>query len=82
MGFYPFDPIYGNYQLCSPLFDKVTLQLEGKKKLEIICRKKTIDAGYIRTVMWNGKLQDKNFIFYSDMMKGGKLEIELIPNHP
>lgn len=31
VGFYPLNPVSGEYLLCSPLFDKVNLQLPGKK---------------------------------------------------
>lgn len=77
IGFYPVNPVSGEYQLCSPLFDKIVLQLPGNKTLEIICNKKSEEAIYIRQVRWNGKLYLKNFLRYSDIMKGGKIEIYL-----
>jgi predicted alpha-1,2-mannosidase len=77
MGFYPLNPVSGEYLLCSPLFDKVTIQLPGKKKFEIITHKTAKEATYISKVMWNGKGYNKNFITYKMMMPGGKLEIWL-----
>ncbi len=77
IGFYPLDPVSGDYQLCSPLFDHITLRLAGNKNLDIVCNKKTKDAAFIGSVKWNGRLYTKKFIRYADIMQGGKLEIEL-----
>ena len=34
---------------------------------------------YIKQIKWNGQPYTKNFIRYTDLMKGGKLEIQLQP---
>lgn len=77
MGFYPVNPVSGEYMLCAPLFDKVSVNLPGQKKFEIICHKASAGAAYIRAVSWNGKPYNKNFIRYQDIMRGGKLDIYL-----
>ena len=78
MGFYPLNPVSGEYQLCSPLFDRVVIKLPGNKKLEIVCNKKMNSNAFINRIKWNGKIHNKNFISYSDIMKGGKLEMDLV----
>jgi predicted alpha-1,2-mannosidase len=77
IGLYPVDPVSGEHILCSPIFEKVTLQLPGNKKLQIVCHKKTATAGYIQQVRLNGKVYQKNFIKYADLMKGGVLDLYL-----
>lgn len=77
MGLYPLNPVPGEYMLSSPLFDKVTIQLPGNKKLQIICHKKDDPAIYIHKVMLNGKSYTKNFLTYPLIRQGGKLEIWL-----
>ncbi|HYO21016.1 MAG TPA: glycoside hydrolase domain-containing protein, partial [Flavisolibacter sp.] len=77
MGFYPVNPVSGEYQLTSPLFDKVTLQLPAGRKLEIVCRRSGSSAVYIQSMKWNGKRYAKYSIRYADLMKGGRLEMEL-----
>lgn len=77
MGFYPVNPVTGEYQLCAPLFDKISIRLPGNKHLEIVSKKNGSNNIFINRVEWNGKLYDKNFIRYADLMKGGKLEIYL-----
>jgi putative alpha-1,2-mannosidase len=78
MGFYPVDPVSNEYILCSPLFDKINIALPNNKKLAIICHKKSNNAIFINKVKWNGILYDKNFIKHETVMRGGKLEIELV----
>lgn len=78
MGFYPVNPVSGEYQICSPLFDKTTLQLPGGKRLQVVCRRKSSAAIYIASIKWNGKPYTKNFIRHADLMGGGRLEIDLV----
>jgi putative alpha-1,2-mannosidase len=77
IGLYPVDPVSGEHILCSPIFEKVILQLPGNKKLQIVCHNKTATAGYIQQVRLNGKTYQKNFIKYADLMKGGVLDLYL-----
>jgi len=77
MGFYPLNPISGEYLLCSPIFDKVTINLPGRKTLEITTHKKSKNATYIYAARWNGKIYTKNYIRYTSLTAGGKLDIYL-----
>lgn len=77
MGFYPLNPVSGQYLLCSPIFDKVTINLPGRKTLEIIAHKTSEDARYIKAVKWNGNVYRKNYITYANIMKGGVMDIYL-----
>ncbi|HEY8896889.1 MAG TPA: GH92 family glycosyl hydrolase [Niastella sp.] len=80
LGLYPVDPVSGEHLLCTPLFDKATMQLPTGKKLQIVCKKRSAENIYIKEVKLNGKTYSKNFITYSDILKGGILEIELQQN--
>ena len=77
LGFYPVNPVSNEYLLTSPLFDRVIMKLKGQKIFEILTHKDSEEAIYIDSVFWNGKLYDKNFITYEQIMSGGKLEIWL-----
>lgn len=77
MGFYPVNPVSGEYLLCSPLFDKIAITLQNGKKFEIICHKPGPKSMYIRSVKLNGKIMSNNFIRYNDISNGGKLDIYL-----
>jgi predicted alpha-1,2-mannosidase len=77
MGFYPLNPVAGEYLLSAPLFKKVSIRLSGNRKFEMITHPSSATAGFISKVFWNGKLYDKNFITYSLIRQGGRLEIWL-----
>jgi predicted alpha-1,2-mannosidase len=77
IGMYPVDPVSGEHILCSPIFDRVSLQLPGNKKLDLVCHKKSAGERYIQQIRLNGKPYKRNFIAYADIMKGGVLEIYL-----
>jgi len=77
MGFYPLNPVSGEYLLCSPIFDEVKLNLPTGKVFEIITHKSSSDAQYITAVKMNGKVYPYNYIRYTDVIKGGKLEFYL-----
>lgn len=77
MGMYPLNPISGEYLLCSPIFDKTAIRLSNGKTFEIVAHKTGKTDMYINAVKLNGKAITNNYITYSDVMKGGKLEIYL-----
>lgn len=75
MGFYPVNPVSGEYLLCSPLFAKISINLQKGRKFEIVCHKTSAKAMYIHAVKLNGKVMPNNFISYNDIMHGGVLDI-------
>ncbi|MDB4926126.1 GH92 family glycosyl hydrolase [Mucilaginibacter sp.] len=77
MGFYPVNPVSGEYLLCAPLFDEITISLPSGKKFDVVCHKTGKASQYINKVMLNGKPMPKSFIRYSDIMNGGKLDVYL-----
>jgi predicted alpha-1,2-mannosidase len=83
LGFYPVNPVSGEYLLCSPLFDKAVINLQSNSKFEITCHKTSPKSIYIHQVKLNGKTMPNDFINYRHIMAGGKLEIYLqdTPDH-
>jgi predicted alpha-1,2-mannosidase len=77
MGFYPVNPVSGEYLLSSPLFDKITISLPGNKTFKIICHKESPDAIYIGRAKWNKIEYSKNFIVHKQIQQGGILELWL-----
>jgi len=82
LGFYPVDPVSNNYQLTTPLFDRITIQLPGKKTLRIITHKKTKTSGYISNVLWNGKAYVEKHLTYEGLQQGGQIELFLQDEPP
>lgn len=74
LGFYPVCPGSNQYVIGSPLFDKVTLQLENGNTLEIITHGNSPQNVYIDQGKFNGQDYPDNFLQHADLQAGGKLE--------
>jgi predicted alpha-1,2-mannosidase len=83
MGLYPVTPGVPVYNLTSPVFDKVTIQLQHGKKLRIIARNNSEQNKYIQSIKLNGKPQSRVWVNHADISAGGILKLELgdLPNH-
>ncbi|GAA3561810.1 GH92 family glycosyl hydrolase [Snuella lapsa] len=69
------------FQFGSPLFDKITIQLDETyyegKELVIETVNQSTDNHYIQTASWNGNPLGNNWMLHRDLMKGGTLRISL-----
>lgn len=73
MGFYSVCPGTQQYVIGSPLFKKVTLNLENGKKFNIEASNNNQSNIYIQSATLNGVNYDKNYLSHFDIMKGGKI---------
>ena len=69
------------FQFSSPLFDKITIQLDPNyysgKELIIETNNQDVKNLYIQSAMWNGNPLDTNWMYREDLMKGGILKFDL-----
>lgn len=77
IGFYPVDPVSGEYLLVAPKFANTLIKLSNHRVLEVIKHQQTKTSSYINSVKLNGKPYQKTFIKHTDLMHGGKLEFFL-----
>lgn len=77
LGFYPVDPISGEYVICSPAFDNVNIRLKNNRNFRIRCHKQSDQSFYIERITLNGKSYRKNFITYKNIQEGGLMEFFL-----
>lgn len=77
MGFYPVSPANGMYVFGSPIVNSARLQVGTNKYFDITVKNNSADNIYIQRIMLNGKMYPKTYFSYSDIMKGGTLEIEM-----
>ena len=77
MGFYPVTPGMPIYDLGSPVFDRVTVQLENGKTLVIVANDNSVNNKYIQSVKLNGKLLDQVWFQHSEIANGGILELQM-----
>src|ERR1700740_250934 len=77
MGFYPVDPVSGNYIFGSPLFDQVILQLGNGRRLEIVAHRSAPADQYIHSVTFNGKPYTRSWFNHRDIVKGARIVFEM-----
>eukprot|EP01118_Nematostelium_gracile_P010277 TRINITY_DN3522_c0_g6_i1.p1 TRINITY_DN3522_c0_g6~~TRINITY_DN3522_c0_g6_i1.p1 ORF type:complete len:737 (-),score=111.04 TRINITY_DN3522_c0_g6_i1:1224-3434(-) len=75
LGFYPANPISGQYVFGSPLFDEATINLESGKKFNIKVQNNSPENIYIQSVSLNGKTLNSIFLKHEEITKGGNLTI-------
>lgn len=73
MGFYPVDPVSGNYVFGAPQLPKVVLHLPDHKTFTVIAENLSKENKYIESIMLNGEPYEKNYISHEDIVKGGTL---------
>jgi len=77
MGFYPVTPGSQSYNIGSPLFEKIKIQLGNGKVFEIIAKNCSERNKYIQSAMLNGKAWNKSWFNHSDIENGGLLFLEM-----
>ena len=77
MGIYSVTPGMDYYVIGSPLFDKVTINLENGKKFEIVANNNSEMNQYIQSASLNGKPYSKSYLKHGDIMNGGKIVFEM-----
>jgi len=77
LGIYSVTPGTGEYVLGSPMFKKITINLENGKKFIIEAPNNSKENVYISKAVFNGKTYEKNFITHNDINKGGTLKLEM-----
>ncbi len=81
IGLHPINPGDNKYQITSPVFSKVELQLDDDyyhgNKFTIIAHHNSEENIYIKSIRLNGKKLDRWWISHSEIVNGGLLELEM-----
>ena len=82
MGFYPPSAGIPVYTIGSPLFTKVTINLDSGKKFTVIAKNSSWSNKYIIAAKLNGKDLNRTWFTHQDIVNGGVLELQMsnIPN--
>ena len=82
MGIYPVTPGLPFYNITSPVFEKVTINLTNGKKFTVIAKGASKTKKYIQKAYINGIEIMSPFITHQQIMSGATLELELseLPN--
>ena len=74
LGFYPVNPVSGEYVIGTPMLEEAVIQLPGRKTFTVKAPRKEDNEVYICSMKLNGEKYTKNYITHQDIMKGGLLE--------
>ncbi|WP_335924602.1 GH92 family glycosyl hydrolase [Shewanella indica] len=73
LGFYPLNPVGGEYVLGTPQFTKVAVKLPNGKTFNVIKN----GEGWVKTVWLNGKKHESVILTNQQILAGGELLFEL-----
>lgn len=77
LGFYPLDPVSGDYEIGSPLVRGATLKI-GTATLRIVVKNYAPDRWKVKSVTFNGKPVVNWKVRHTDIVKGGELVFDLM----
>jgi predicted alpha-1,2-mannosidase len=81
LGFYPVDPVSGNYVLGSPLLDKATLHLNvpgsPDRTFTVVARHNSPKNLYIQSALLNGKPLTRSWLAHTEITAGGTLVLTM-----
>ena len=77
MGFYPVDPVSGNYVFGAPQLPQITLNLANDKTFTVIAEDLSEENKYVESITLNGEPYTKNYITHEDILKGGTLVFKM-----
>lgn len=73
MGFYPVNPVSGEYVFGAPQMPKFVLHLQDGKTFTVLAEGLSKEHKYVENITLNGEPYTKNYITHEDIMKGGTL---------
>lgn len=79
MGFYPVTPGLPVYTIGSPLFSKITIDLQNGKQFRLTANNCSVVNKYIQSAKMNGKELNTPWFTHEQLMNGGHLELEMGP---
>lgn len=77
MGFYPITPGIPEYQIGSPLFNKISIHLQNGKTFTVIAKNNSDKNKYIQSAKLNDRELAKSVITHDDIVRGGTLVLEM-----
>lgn len=77
MGFYPVVPGDATYAIGTPLFEKITLNLDNGKKFTLLAPGVSAQNRYIQKANFNGRAWPRSWLPHQMFVDGGTLELTL-----
>lgn len=76
-GIHPICPGETRYEITSPVFDKITFNLENGASFVVEAKNNSKENRYIQAAWLNGEAYNNCFIHHSDIINGGRLVLEM-----
>lgn len=73
MGFYPVNPVSGQYVFGAPQMPRFVLHLQNGKTFVVKADNLSKENKYVDRIYLNGKIYKKRYINHTDIMRGGEL---------
>jgi predicted alpha-1,2-mannosidase len=77
MGIYPVNPVSGEYEIGTPLFPEMRVNLANGKTFTVLAPNVSRENIYIQSVKVNGQPYDKSYITHQQIMDGATIEFEM-----
>lgn len=77
MGFYPVNPVSGQYEIGSPLFNQVKISLPEGKAFTLTAKNLSDENIYVKSVTIDGKPWNKSYITHQQIIDGANVELEM-----
>ena len=77
MGFYPVNPVSGQYEIGSPLFNQVKISLPEGKAFILTAKNLSDENIYVKSVTIDGKPWNKSYITHQQIIDGANVELEM-----
>lgn len=73
LGFYPVNPVSGEYVFGSPVVEQAIIKLADNKQFKIIALNQSSENIYVKEITLNGQAYNKITISHQDIIAGGEL---------
>tara|TARA_R110002153_G_scaffold190217_5_gene343034 strand:+ start:17929 stop:20208 length:2280 start_codon:yes stop_codon:yes gene_type:complete len=81
LGFYPVNPVSGQYVLGSPEINSAVLSLDNGNTFKVRAENQSDKNVYVKKVILNGQELERLFITHQEIMAGGELVFIMSPTH-
>jgi predicted alpha-1,2-mannosidase len=79
MGFYPVTPGAADYAIGTPVFDRVTVQLENGRRFVISAENASVENFYVQSAALDGIDYTKSYLSHRDILAGGEIAFQMGP---
>ncbi|MDB5119652.1 MAG: alpha 2-mannosidase [Sphingobacteriales bacterium] len=79
LGFYPVNPVGGEYVLNVPFYEKAVINLADGKRFVVEAKNRSERNSYVQKIELNGVVHSSGFLSHRDIMNGGSLVFSMGP---